>query len=240
MRGEAQEGAGARGGSGGATKGQSPAFACGGLWGHCSAQQRQEEGVEGGLGVGLAIEEQGVVDAAADGEIVEPGIGVGQAPEGDAADILVVLLEESEQAGVLLGLTLQNLRGAGDPWGGGRDVRRLALGEIGAAGLAREHVHVDLGEVRLHAGVVEEPDRVLDVLVGDAIDAPVALDANGVDAHAFGFEIANQGEGVITFRRRFNAEVVVVKLGARVGGMGETEGLLDEIGANALNQSVLR
>ena len=62
-----------------------------------------EDCVIRGFGFALAIEEQGIIGSAADGEVVEPGVGVGHTPEGDAIDGGTVLDEHVKELGITLG-----------------------------------------------------------------------------------------------------------------------------------------
>jgi len=62
-----------------------------------------DQGVEGGLGFHLAVEEEGVVGAAADGEMVQPGLAVVEAPEGDAGDGFLISEVDGENPGIAAG-----------------------------------------------------------------------------------------------------------------------------------------
>src|SRR5689334_13748378 len=61
-----------------------------------------KDGVVGGFGVALPIEEERVVSAAMDREKVQPRIAIGHAPECDAGHGVSVLEKDLEKVGVAL------------------------------------------------------------------------------------------------------------------------------------------
>ena len=52
-------------------------------------------GVEGGLSPAVAVKQQRILGSAGDRPITSPGLAVVDTPEGDAADLLAVLSEDS-------------------------------------------------------------------------------------------------------------------------------------------------
>src|SRR5581483_5244313 len=87
-----------------------------------------KHGIEGRLGLAVAIEQQGIIRPSADGEVVLPRIAVGHAPEGNTRHHVGVLDEDGEEVGVAFGKCLLDIVGqAGGVWvgatrGGGRYV----------------------------------------------------------------------------------------------------------------------
>src|ERR1017187_1472401 len=65
-----------------------------------------DNGVKRGFGLSLAVEQQGIVGAAPRGKVVQPGMGVGNAPESDARDGVAVLQEDAKQGRVASGKRL--------------------------------------------------------------------------------------------------------------------------------------
>ena len=62
-----------------------------------------EDGVVGGFGLALAVEEEGMIGALP-GEVVEPALAVVEIPERDADDDVRIAPEERKELGVLFGL----------------------------------------------------------------------------------------------------------------------------------------
>src|SRR5450755_1865823 len=108
-------------------------------------------GIKCRLGFAVAIEQQRIVDAAADRKIVLPRIAIGDTPEGDARHNVGVLDEDGEEVCVALGKGLLNILGqavdvgVGAGCGRGRNVRGVA-----APG-GREHVDIELADADLHS-----------------------------------------------------------------------------------------
>ena len=56
--------------------------------------RRLYHGIERGLGLAAAVEQQGIVGPAGDGPVVAPGLAVVDAPERDAAEFIPMLSEK--------------------------------------------------------------------------------------------------------------------------------------------------
>src|SRR5437870_280160 len=105
----------------------------------------------------------------------------------------MVFGEDLEQVAVTPRQTLLEVR-----WKGLR-VRVQALlfgrGDVGSAAAlaARERIDVQFRDVHFHPFGGESLDAVLD-LAQRRVDQPVSLNADGVDAHAGGLELADQSK----------------------------------------------
>jgi len=109
--------------------------------------------VVGRFGVALAIEEQRVVGATTNGEGVEPGIAIVDAPEGDAGDGVAVLQKYLEKIGVTFRELLLNLIGKAvgvgvETFGGIKVLSNFCAAEL--IGI-RKDVDVEFGNVDLYA-----------------------------------------------------------------------------------------
>jgi len=107
-----------------------------------------EDGEEGGFGLAPAIPEKRVVGAAARGKVVELGVAVVDAPEGDAAHLVGVLEEDLKELGVALGQTLLHLFrqavfvrvGAGVALGSGGDIGRVEEAGAGRTSISSSKI----------------------------------------------------------------------------------------------------
>ena len=144
-------------------------------------------GIVGRLGLALPIEEQRVVHALPR-KIVQPALAVVQVPERHAVDDVIILAEESEQLGVLLGLAGEDLgRAAIDV---GIDLRHLraVLVAVGPPAAARDDVDVEFADHDLHTDTTQGDQGLLQRLIGNAINLVVPLEADGMDRRFTGLQ----------------------------------------------------
>src|ERR1017187_8125998 len=67
---------------------------------HASLPGRADHGLERGLGLALAIEQQRIAGPAADRPVIQPRVAIGNAPESDTRDGTAVLAEHREEIGI--------------------------------------------------------------------------------------------------------------------------------------------
>ncbi len=145
-----------------------------------------------------------------------------KAPEGDAVDLVVVLVEEGEKSGVLLGLALQEF---------GRQAIRIKvlafLADVGggAALPAGHHIEVKFGDHDLQAFGVEDDEGLFDFVEGNVVELPVALDADAVYGRAAPPQIADEPQRLFALLRQLDVVVVVEQFRRGVGLVGGVEGL---------------
>ncbi len=102
-------------------------------------------------------------------EIVQPALPVMQVPERDAGDDVIILPEESEELGVLLGLAGEDLGRAGV--GVRIDLRHLGavLVIVSPPATTRDDVDIELADHDLHADATQGHRRRLDRIQGRVI-----------------------------------------------------------------------
>ena len=112
---------------------------------------------------------------------------------------------------------------------------RVGIGDrgIGAARRVRQQVDVELGVHHLQSGGVQLHERLVDLVDGRRVEAPVRLVADAVDAQLARLEILHELDHAGALRRLLEIEVVVIQLGVRIGLVRELEGLGDVVVADA-------
>ena len=65
-----------------------------------------KDGLISRLGLAAAIEEQRIIGSPLDRPVIEPGIGIRDAPKGDAREGAAMLEEDAEESGVAIGQLL--------------------------------------------------------------------------------------------------------------------------------------
>lgn len=158
--------------------------------------------MEGGLGIAVAVKEQGVTGSAVDGPVVEPGVSVGGAPECDAFDFVAVLEEEAEDVLVALGELLLLFFGQTIDVRVHARVAAQAQGDIGAihAALLGEDVDVEFGDVHLHASASKGNDAGFDVIDARLVNPPMPLHPDAINADVFAFEVIDHRDDGISLR----------------------------------------
>src|SRR5690606_2616235 len=175
------------------------------------------------LGLALAIEQQGVVGPVGDRVAVLPGHAVLHAPHRYTVQPVAPAVEDAEQLGIAVGqLLLHRGREAvavGIEEGLEFGQLELRMGHALADDLAflgqRQHVDVEFGDHHLHPERGVGIDRGLDMRGGRVVEAPVALDADAVDADAVLLQHPDHAHDAIALFRAPGVEVVVVQLGIR-------------------------
>ena len=176
------------------------------------------DGEVGLLGLVVLVEQERVVVRA------QPGILVGDIPEGDAVDHVLMLAEDLEQVHVLV-----LLQGA------------LPVGDLGRALVEAEaaaHVLIDpdvqLGEVDVLDDGGIELDGVVHLFHGRAVDIVVGLHADAVDGDAGVLHALDEVVDALALGGLGVIVVVVEQEGVRVRLVGILEGLVDELLAGDL------
>ena len=171
------------------------------------------DGRVGLLRLVVLVEQERVVVGA------QPGILVGDIPEGDAVDHVLMLAEDLEQVHILV-----LLQGA------------LPVGDLGSAlteAEAAAHVLVDpdvqLGEVDVLDDGGIELDGVVHLFHGRAIDIVVGLHADAVDGNAGVLHALDEVVDALALGGLGVIVVVVEQEGVRVRLVGILEGLVDEL-----------
>lgn len=167
-----------------------------------------ENGVEGGFGLALAIEEEGVVDAVP-GEVVEPALAVVEVPEGDAGDDVGVFDEDFEEAGVLFGLGFEDIGRAGIAIGIEFGQFFAVFAAVGPPAGARDDIDIELGNDDFEFEFAHGLEGGFDLGEGDAIDLVVALEADGVDGGVAGEERFKELDHAIAFAGELVVVIVV-------------------------------
>ena len=152
-----------------------------------------------------------------------------QVPEGDTGDDVVILAEEAEEAGILLGLAGEDLRRAAV--GVRVDLRHLGTVPVavGPPATARNDVDVELADHDLHADGAEGDQGLLQRLIGHAVDLIVALETDGMHRRLPGLQPGQQREHLLPLAVEFVVIVVVDQLRRRIRRMGVFEGQRDEV-----------
>ncbi len=154
-------------------------------------------------------------------------------PERHPADRRALAVEQREQVGVaprqpVLHVRRQALRPRIEPLPLDRIVGQLQV-LVGAHAVGdrrvRQHVDVQFGDHDLDPECGEGVDALLDLRDRRAVDAPVALHADAVDAQPVGLQHFHHAHDAFAPQRVLGAVIVVVQLG--VGGIagGEAERL---------------
>ena len=182
-----------------------------------------EDRVESGRRLKLAVEEERVCGAAANGPVVEPAITVGDAPEGDALHNGLVLKEDGEEIGVAFGKLLLDV--GRESGGVGVGIRLRLIGLL----VRGEDVNVQLGNGDLDAGSGQLADGLVFHLGRGPIQLQVALHSDDVDLDALGLELADQGDDTGALGGDGEIVVVVVEPGGGIGFVGVLEGFGDVV-----------
>lgn len=188
-----------------------------------------DDAVEGGFGLEVAVEEEGVV-LAFPGEVVEPALSVVEVPEGDALDGVGVSGVELEELGVLLGLGFEDFGWAGVFVG----VEVFEFVAVGAVVLipfaAFDDVDIDLGDDDFEAVAFDFGNGVVEGFEGDVIELVVSLETDGIEGGILSLKVLDQFDEIGLFGGVFAAVVVVDEEGVGIGGACDAEGLGDEGG----------
>ena len=156
-----------------------------------------------------------------------------QVPERHAVDDVVILPEESEQLGVLLGLAGEDLgRAAIDV---GIDLRHLGavLIAVGPPAATRDDVDVEFADHDLHTDTTQGDQGLLQCLIGNAVDLVVPLETDGMDRRLACLEPGQQREHLLPLAVQLVVIVVIDELRRRISRMGVFEGERDEVVARS-------
>ena len=163
------------------------------------------------------------------GEVVEPALAVVEVPEGDAEDLVGVFVEDPEDAGVLLGLALEDL-GWAAVFVGIHFGERLAFGAVvGPPAGAGDDIDVELGNDDLHAELFHSSEGVFESFKGNRIEFVMALQTDGVDGDVLCAHRFDEANHFGKFVGKFVVVVVVDENGVGIGGVGVFQGFGDEI-----------